>query len=68
MRKKMISDKFKTGDKLKVLRDIPTVDGVLYKDEIVKIDALTFPDYDMRVTDNLGRHWYIDFCDVALID
>ena len=64
----MISDRFKVGNKLKVMKDIPTIDGVLYKDEIVKIDALTFPDKDMRVIDNLGRQWYIDFCDVCLID
>tara|TARA_Y100000356_G_C11066940_1_gene186885 strand:+ start:330 stop:521 length:192 start_codon:yes stop_codon:yes gene_type:complete len=63
----MIS-KFKIGDKLKVLRNIPTIDGVLYKDEIVKVDEMTFPDKDMRVIDNLGRQWYIDFCDVTLID
>tara|TARA_B100000287_G_scaffold393192_1_gene406212 strand:+ start:297 stop:503 length:207 start_codon:yes stop_codon:yes gene_type:complete len=67
MRKKMISDKFKVGTKLKVIRDIPTIDGVLYKDEIIKIDAIGFPDKDMRVVDNMGRIWYIDFCDVSTI-
>ena len=64
----MISEKFKVGDKLKVLRDIPTIEGVLYKEEIIKIDAIGFPDKDMRVTDSMGRIWYLDFCDVALID
>ena len=63
----MISEKFKVGDKLKVLRDIPTIEGVLYKEEIIKIDAIGFPDKDMRVTDSMGRIWYLDFCDVALI-
>ena len=53
----MISDKFKVGIKLKVIRDIPTIDGVLYKDEIIKIDAIGFPDKDMRVVDNMGRIW-----------
>ena len=40
----------------------------LNKDEIIKIDAIGFPDKDMRVTDSMGRIWYLDFCDVALID
>tara|TARA_B100000287_G_scaffold277114_1_gene261096 strand:+ start:111 stop:305 length:195 start_codon:yes stop_codon:yes gene_type:complete len=63
----MISDKFKVGDRLQVLRDIPTIDGVLYKDEIIKIEAIGFPDKDMRVIDSLGKIWYLDFCDVSTI-
>ncbi len=58
---------YKVGDKLKVIRDIATIDGVLYKNEIVKIEAIGFPDKDMRVIDNLGRIWYINFCDVGTI-
>ena len=58
---------FKVGDKVKVIRDIPTIDGMLHKDEILKIDAIAFPDKDMRVLDSMGRIWYIDFCDVSLI-
>ena len=63
----MISEKFKVGSKLKVIRDIPTINGVLYKNEIIKIDAIGFRDKDMRVIDNMGRIWYIDFCDVSTI-
>ena len=60
-------DNLKVGDKVKVIRDIPTIEGMLHKNEIVKIDAVTFPDKDMRVLDSMGRIWYIDFCDVTLI-
>tara|TARA_Y100000593_G_scaffold220_1_gene470 strand:- start:6635 stop:6826 length:192 start_codon:yes stop_codon:yes gene_type:complete len=58
---------YNVGDKVKVIKDIATIDGVLYKDEIVTIDEKGFPDKDMRVTDNMGRIWYINFCDVGTI-
>ena len=61
-------NKFKIGDKLKVIRDIPTVDGMLHEGEIVKVDEVTFLDKDMRVKDSLGKIWYINFCDVSLIE
>ena len=64
----MIPNKFKVGDKVKVIKDMPTVEGMLHKGEVVKIDAMVFPDNDMRVLDSMGRIWYVDFCDVALID
>ena len=58
---------YKVGDRLKVIRDIATIDGVLYKEEIIKVDAIGFPDKDMGVIDNMGRIWYLDFCDVGTI-
>ena len=58
---------YNVGDRVKVIKDIATIDGVLYKDEIVTIDEKGFPDKDMRVTDNMGRIWYINFCDVGTI-
>ena len=61
-------ENYKIGDKLKVIRDIPTVDGMLHEGEIVKVDEVTFLDKDMRVKDSLGKIWYINFCDVTLID
>ena len=57
----------KVGDKVKVIRNIPTVDGTLYEGEICKIDAKGFPDKDMRITDSMGRIWYVDGGDVTLI-
>jgi hypothetical protein len=67
MGKKMIND-YKVGTKLKVIRDVATIDGVLYQNEIIKVDSIGFPDKDMRVVDNLGRIWYLDFCDVSTLD
>lgn len=59
---KMEYSGFKNGDKAKIIENIYTVDGTLYKDSIVKIDdSGPFPDKDMRVIDNVGKIWYIDY-------
>jgi len=56
------------GEKVKLTGDIYTVDGTLYKDSIVKIDEVgPFPDKDVRVRDNVGKIWYIDYIDIAKI-
>ncbi len=56
------------GEKVKLTGDISTVDGTLYKDSIVKIDEVgPFPDKDVRVRDNVGKIWYIDYIDIAKI-
>ena len=56
------------GEKVKLTGDISTVDGTLYKDSIVKIDEVgPFPDKDVRVKDNVGKIWYIDYIDIAKI-
>ena len=62
-----MNGRFKVGDKVRIIRNLATVDGMLHKDEVVKVDGIVFPDKDMRVKDSLGRIWYVDFCDVALI-
>jgi|TARA_Y100000310_G_scaffold316990_1_gene369375 hypothetical protein len=56
-----------TGNKLKVVSTISSSDGVLYKDTIVKIEAIGFPDKDLRVIDPVGKIWYLNFSDVRKI-
>ena len=56
----------KKGQKATVLRDIPSVDGMLYKGTIVTIDEIGFPDKDLRVKDDLGKIWYISLSDVIV--
>ena len=63
----MVTNKFKVGDKVRINRSISTVQGTLYDDEICKIDSITHLDYDLCIKDNVGRKWYVNFCDVALI-
>ena len=62
----MIKD-YKVGDKLKVNKNMATIDGMLHIGEVVKVDVIGFPDKDMRVKDSLGRIWYLDFCDANRI-
>ena len=52
------------GDKVRIARNMYTVDGFLEEGTIVKVDEVGFPDKDMRVTDPLGRIWYLDYQDV----
>ena len=59
---------FSVGDKAKITENIYTVDGTLYKDSIVKIDEIgPFPDKDVRVKDNVGKIWYIDYINITKI-
>ena len=56
------------GEKVKIIGDINTVDGTLYKGSIVKVDEIgPFPDKDVRVKDNVGKIWYIDYIDITKI-
>ena len=50
----------KVGDKLKVNKDIPSINGMLHKGTTVKIDHITSKsNNNIRVTDNLGKIWYL---------
>ena len=62
----------KVGDKLKVNKDIPSVDGMLHKDTVVKIDEIggDHPSGSpfrgsIRVTDNLGKIWWVNSTDIS---
>jgi hypothetical protein len=46
------------GDKVRVVRDVPSVDGMLYKDRIVKIDEIK--DNKLRVKCSLGKLWWVE--------
>ena len=61
-----ISD-IRTGDKLKVVYTISSSDGILYKDTVVKVEAIGFPDKDLRVIDPVGKIWYLNFLDVRKV-
>ena len=57
----------KMGQKAVVIHDIPSVNGMLYADTKVTIDAVGFPDKDIRVKDDLGKIWYVNLSDIRLI-
>ena len=61
----------KIGDKVKILKDMPSVNGMLHKDTIVKIDELReWADIDptrssIRVVDSLGKIWWVNSTDIS---
>ena len=55
----------KVGDKVKVIKDIPSINGMLREGTVVKIDhIMSKSDNNLRVTDNLGKIWYLSEEDI----
>ena len=48
------------GQKVRVQQDIPSSEGMLYKDQIVKLDEWNDSTKKIRVTDSLGKVWWIE--------
>ena len=54
----------KIGDKVKIWRDIPSVNGMLHVGTIVKIDEIK-DDGVFRVVDTLGKIWWVNSTDIS---
>ena len=52
--------KLKVGSRVCVQFDIPSPDGMLYKNSIVKLDEWNEETNKIRVTDKLGKVWWIE--------
>ena len=50
----------KVGERVRVEVDIPSPEGMLYKNSIVKLDEFNFDTKKVRVTDNLGKVWWVE--------
>ena len=50
----------KVGKRVCVQEDIPSHDGVLYKHTIVKLDEWNETTKKIRVTDRVGKVWWIE--------
>jgi len=50
----------KENIKYKVIKDYPTVEGMLYKNEIVKLDNGDNKPNKIRVKDLTGKIWFVD--------
>lgn len=48
------------GQKVRVEEDIPSENGMLYKDSIVKLDEFNDSTRKLRVTDSLGKVWWVE--------
>ena len=52
--------KVEIGDKVRTVKDIPSENGMLYKNMIVKVDEWNDNTKTIRVTDSLGKVWWIE--------
>ena len=58
----------KIGDKVKVNKDIPSINGMLHKGTTVKIDEVSLSTSvvrgNIRVVDDLGKIWFLNEGDI----
>ena len=53
----------KIGERVCIQEDIPTIDGMLYKHSIVKVDSLE--ESKLRVQDRSGKLWWVQYNQVS---
>ena len=54
--------KLSVGNRVCIQQDIPSVDGMLYKNTIVKVEALE--ESKLRVQDRSGKLWWVQYTQV----
>ena len=52
--------KLELGQRVRIEVDIPSENGMLYKDSIVKLDEVNPKTKKIRVTDSLGKVWGVE--------
>ena len=57
--------KLKIGERVRVEKDIPSSEGMLYKNSIVKIDEWNDSTKKIRVVDSLGKVWWVNPSEVS---
>ena len=55
--------KLRVSDRVRIEEDIPTIDGMLYKNTIVKVDNLE--EGKLRVQDRSGKLWWVEYNQVS---
>ena len=55
--------KLSVGKRVCIQEDIPTVDGMLYKNTICKVDSLE--ESKLRVQDRSGKLWWVAYNQVS---
>jgi len=48
------------GQRVRVEKDVPSPEGILYKNQIVKLDEFNDKLDKIRVTDSMGKIWWIE--------
>ncbi len=55
--------KLKISDRVRIEQNIPSVDGMLYKNTICKVDSLE--ESKLRVQDRSGKLWWVEYNQVS---
>ena len=55
--------KLSIGERVCIQEDIPSVDGMLYKNTICKVDSLE--ESKLRVQDRSGKLWWVQYSQVS---
>ena len=55
--------KLSVGERVCIQEDIPTINGMLYKNTIVKVDSLE--ESKLRVQDRSGKLWWVAYNQVS---
>ena len=50
----------KLGNRVRIEEDIPSPEGMLYKNTLVKLDEFNEKLNKIRVTDSLGKVWWVE--------
>ena len=61
--KDLKGSKLSVGKRVCIQEDIPTIDGMLYKHTIVKVDSLE--EGKLRVQDRSGKLWWVQYSQVS---
>tara|TARA_Y100000593_G_scaffold34806_1_gene68308 strand:- start:782 stop:991 length:210 start_codon:yes stop_codon:yes gene_type:complete len=48
------------GKRIRIEEDIPSENGMLYKNSIVKLDEINIQTKKLRVTDSTGKVWWVE--------
>jgi hypothetical protein len=54
------------GQRVRIEEDIPSVDGMLYKHQLVKVDEWDEINNKIRVIDSTGKVWWIEPSNVSM--
>ena len=57
--------KIKVGQRVCVQNNIPSPEAMLYKNQIVKLDEFNDKTKRIRVTDSVGKVWWIEPSEVS---
>ena len=53
------------GQRVRIEEDIPSENGMLYKNSVVKLDEFNDITKKIRVTDSLGKVWWVESTQVS---